>query len=209
MISVAFVLFAFQSYAQTDDYAKKLLNEVSKKYDAYKTIQSDFSFTAKQAEGDDYADSGVLFLNKPDNKYRIKLRSQDLISDGKAVWSISKETKEVQVSEVESNDNTIGPNNLFTFYQKGFKYISMDDERDGKDVLNVIELSPTDASANYFKIKLRINKNKHIHDVAIFDKSGAKYTYKINALYVNNDIPAGNFKFNKAAYSGYEVVDLR
>lgn len=195
--------------AQTDPAAKKLLDQVSKKYDAYKTIQSNFSFSATQAQEETYADQGTLYLNKPKNQYRIRLNTQELISDGKATYSILKEDKEVQIANAENNATTIGPNNLFTFYKTGFKYVSANDERVGNELLNVVELSPIDSKNNYFKIKLRINKNKHIHDVLIFDKSGARYTYTIQTLYVNNAIAASNFVFNKTDYPQFEIVDLR
>jgi hypothetical protein len=38
--------------------------------------------------------------------------------------------------------------------------------------------------------------------VTIFDKSGAKYTYTINTLYVNSPIANTAFQFNKAKYPG-------
>lgn len=207
-----FILLLWSSVnalAQTDLAAKKLLDQVSKKYDAYKTIQSNFSFSATQGQEETYADKGTLYLNKPKNQYRIQLTTQELISDGKATYSILKEDKEVQITTAENNASSIGPNNLFTFYKSGFKYVSADDERVGNELLKVVELTPLDTKNNYFKIKLRINKNKHIHDVLIFDKSGARYTYTIQTLYVNNTIPASNFVFNKANYPQFEIVDLR
>ncbi|WP_437921901.1 LolA family protein [Sphingobacterium sp. LRF_L2] len=197
------------SFAQTDPAAKKLLDEVSKKYDAYNTIQASFTFSAKQGETGDYADSGTIFLNKQKNQYRIILRVQELISDGKTTWSILKEDKEIQVSDAENNVETIGPNNLFTFYKKGYKYLTTEDEKVGSEMLKVVELSPIDTRTNYFKIKIRINKNKHIHDVLIFDKSGGRYTYTIQSLYVNHKISATNFTFNKSNYPQFEIVDLR
>lgn len=195
--------------AQTDTHAKELLDQVSTKYDSYKVIQSDFTFTAKEIDSEPYTDKGILYLSKTNNRYKIQLDHQEIISDGKNVWSISKETKEVQITEAENDSDVIGPTNLFTFYKKGFKYISMDDETDNKQNLQVVELSPIDTRTNYFKIKLRVNKNNHIHDVTIFDKSGARYTYRINTLYVNHVIPSSYFSFNKSAYQDYEIVDLR
>lgn len=206
---VLFLWSTVSAFAQTDPAAKKLLDQVSKKYDAYNTIQANFNFAATQAEEETYADKGTLYLNKPKNQYRILLNTQELVSDGKATYSILKEDKEVQITTAEDHASSIGPNNLFTFYKKGFKYVTANDERAGAALLNVVELTPLDSKNNYFKIKLRINKNKHIHDVLIFDKSGARYTYTIQTLYVNNPIAASNFVFNKANYPTYEIVDLR
>lgn len=194
---------------ENDPHAKELLDQISKKYDSYKTVIANFQFKATQADGQDYQDAGWLRMEKNTNKYRIKLQSQELISDGKSVWSILTEDKEVQVSEADNSGNAIGPNNLFTFYKTGFKYVSGSNDKLGNETLNVVELSPIDQSSNYFKIKLRINKNRHIHDVTIFDKGGSRYVYTITSLYVNNEISSGNFVFNKANYPGFEIVDLR
>src|SRR5690606_39895133 len=131
-------------FAQTDTKAKKLLDELSTKYDAYQTIQSNFSFSMQQAQGGSHIDKGTLFLNKPKNQFRIELNEQDIIRDGESTWSVLKEDQEVQVSESDNNTESIGPNNLFTFYKNGFTYKSTKDETDRKSVVNVIELTPTD-----------------------------------------------------------------
>lgn len=194
---------------ENDAFAKKLLDEVSQKYDRYKTIMSDFRFGVVMADGESYSDGGTLRLEKQSNKYRIKLKTQEMISDGKSAWFILPEDKEVQITEVDNTSGAIAPNNLFTFYRTGYKYISMEDERENGEVFNVIELSPLETNSNYFKIKLRINKNKHIHDVTVFDKGGSKYTYTIRTLYVNQDINPSFFTFQKEQYTGYDIVDLR
>ena len=209
MLLVAFICASIIVFAQTDTKAKKLLDDVSAKYDAYQTIQSNFSFSIQQTQGESHVDKGTLFLNKPKNQFRIELSEQDIISDGKSTWSILKEDQEVQVSESDNNTESIGPNNLFTFYKKGLGHKRLKDESLGKDLLHVVELTPTDDKTNYVKIKLRVNKNNHIHDVTILDKSGARYTYTIHSLYVNHRIPAATFTFNRSEYPNFEIVDLR
>lgn len=213
LLSFALAGSALMSFAQTDAAAKKILNEVSKKYSTYQTIQSDFTLSIQDANKKTHTTNGVMYFNKPKNQYAISLPEQEVISDGKSVWNISKDIKEVQISENENNSNTIGPNNLFNFYQKGYKYVLMPDEkivRQGNtESAKVIELSPEDTKTNYFKIKLRINKNNHIQDVTFFDKSSNKYTYTINSLYLGKKFSPQLFTFSKDKYKSYEIVDLR
>ncbi|MCA5004478.1 LolA family protein [Sphingobacterium bovistauri] len=213
LFSIAFVGTTVLSFAQTDAAAKKILNDVSKKYSAYKTIQSDFSLNIQDSDKKTHSTKGVMYFNKPKNQYAISLTEQEVISDGKSVWNVSKDIKEVQISENENNSNTIGPNNLFNFYQKGYKYVLMPDEKitrqGNSEMAKVIELSPEDTKTNYFKIKLRINKNNHIQDVTIFDKSSNKYTYTINTLFLGKRFDSKMFTFNKDKYKGFEIVDLR
>jgi len=209
MYLVVALLSATFAFGQNNS-AKNILDEVSKKYDSYNTIQSDFTFKAAQANGENYTDKGQLFLNKAANQYKITLPTQDLISDGKSTWSVLKEDKEVQVSDADNSGQSIGPNNIFTFYKSGYKFGSSTSESVGSaGKVTAIDLTPEDSKSNYSKIQVRINKNKHIHDVTIFDKSGAKYTYTINTLFVNSPIAGSTFQFNKGKYSDFEVVDLR
>lgn len=212
LLSIIAVMSTIFVFGQNDPTAKKLLEEVSKKYNSYKTIQSDFSLSVQDANKKTYSDAGIMYFNKPKKQYAIILKDQEVISNGKSVWNISKDIKEVQVTEAENDNSTIGPNNLFTFYQTGYKYTMMDDEKytsNGKtEVLKVVELSPIDTKTNYFKIKIRVNSNKHIHDVTIFDKSNNRFTYTIKSLYLGKNLAPSLFTFDKASYPGYEIVDL-
>lgn len=208
-ILVLFICSFIILSAQSDKKAKALLDEVSAKYDAYQTIQSTFSFSVRQQQENAHVDNGVLYLNKPKSQFRIELPQQHIIGDGKNTWSILKGDKEVQVSESANDSKNIGPNNLFTFYKKGFVAKIMKDEVLGRNVLRAVELTPIDPTTNYTKIKIRLNKNSHIHDVNISDKSGTQYTYTIHKLYVNHQIPETKFSFNTSDYPGYELVDLR
>ncbi len=201
------------SIAQTDPAATKMLNEVSKKYDAYKTIRSEFDLTVQDANKTAYSNTGIMYFNKPKKQYAIKMEDQEILSNGKTVWNISHDIKEVQITDAEHDDSTIGPNNLFSFYKKGYKYISMPEEKltkNGKtEPLRVVELSPLDTKTNYFKIKLRINQNNHIHDVTIFDKSSNRFTYTIKSLYLGQKFDESTFTFAKDKFKNYEIIDLR
>ncbi|WP_033564080.1 LolA family protein [Sphingobacterium sp. SYP-B4668] len=210
IMSILLLCTSSHTLAQQEAAAKKILNQVSQKYDGYKTIQATFSFSAKQADGSSYADNGTLSLDKNGNKYLIEMRAQQLISDGKTTWTILKEEGEVQINDADNSNDNINPSNIFSFYKSGFKYVSAPDETVGQTTLSVVDLSPIDTKKNYFKIKLRINKStKQIYDATIFDKSGSRYTYTIKSLKGNVSFPAGTFAYNKSKYPGLEVVDLR
>lgn len=211
IISLYIAIFCWAGLALAQDgTARKLLQDVSAKYDAYRTVQAEFTFHTKQANEEDYSDHGKLFLNRSAGQYKIVLETQDLISDGRSVWSILKEDREVQISSADPDAQAIGPNNIFTFYREGYQLGSSGNESvPSVGSLQTVELTPEDQQSNYAKIKIRVNKNNHIHDVQVWDKSGAWYTYTIEKLYVNHNIPASRFQFQKADYPDFEIVDLR
>lgn len=72
LLGVITLVGAMPAFAQ-QDAAKKLLAEVSKKYDSYQTIQANFSFSVVQAANKGrYSDTGILYLDK--KIINIKLR---------------------------------------------------------------------------------------------------------------------------------------
>lgn len=201
-----------ESYAQTDAAAKSLLDKMSNTYKGYQTVQADFTVVAKQPQQTtaNYSESGTILIAPATGKYYITMGSQDLISDGKTMWTVLKDAKEVQISEADNSSTAISPVNLFSFYTNGYKYVSAPDEHAGNTDLHVIELSPEDTRSPYYKIKLRIKKSSNlIHDITIFDKNGVRYTYTIKNTKSNPSVPAGKFTFQQSQYPGIEVVDLR
>lgn len=207
-----FFFIATDSSAQTDASAKSILDKVSSTYREFKTIQADFTITATQPQqpASNYSESGVILMETAAGKYRIKMDTQELISDGKSLWTILNDVNEVQVTEVDNSAAAISPVTIFSFYTQGYKYLSVPDEHAGNTSLHVVELSPEDTRSPYYKIKLRINKTTNlIHDVTIFDKNSVRYTYSIRNTKANPAITANRFTFQQNAYPGMEIVDLR
>ncbi|MDF2479115.1 MAG: hypothetical protein K0S24_4598 [Sphingobacterium sp.] len=209
VLSFLLLTISQYSYAQ-NNAAKALLNKVSQKYNGYKTMQAGFTLDIRQANGSSHSDAGTLYLDKANNKYHVNTKNQILISDSKTQWNIMKAEKEVEISEASNSTNEINPTNIFTFYTSGFNYALANTEKAKGISLSVVELKPIDSKKNYSKIKLRINKANHlIYDTTIFDKSGNRYTYTLNAQEGNKAIASSFFTFNKSNYTGFDIVDLR
>lgn len=208
VLSILLLIGSQYGYAQND--AKALLNKISQKYNGYKTIQAGFTLDIRQANGGTHSDVGTLYLDKANNKYHVNTKNQILISDSKTQWNIMKAEKEVEIAEASNSTNEINPTNIFSFYTSGFKYALARTEKAKGTSLSVVELTPVDSKKNYSKIKLRINKaNNLIYDTTIFDKSGNRYTYTLNAQEGNKNIASSFFTFNKNNYAGFDIVDLR
>ncbi len=203
--------FAVSVMAQTDAKARAILAEVSKKYRSYDVIKTDFTFTLEnpQAKLKD-TQTGTLYAKAKSNKYKVVLKSQELISDGKNQWTYSKADREVQLSEVDNSLNALNPAQIFTMYEKGFKYFYSGEKRVNNRSVHVIDLTPTDIKRSFFKVRLNIDKiTKRISNAVIFDKNGNRYTYLIRTFTPNVKIPESIFAFDAKKYPGVEVVDLR
>jgi outer membrane lipoprotein-sorting protein len=197
--------------AQTDSKAKAILAEVSKKYRAYSTIKTDFSFTLENPQAKiKETQQGSLIAKSDVNKYKVTMTDQELYSDGKSQWTYLKDNKEVQITDVDNNADGINPAKIFTIYEKGYKYLFTGEKKVGTKTFQTIDLSPIDIKKSVFKIRLTIDKvAKQISNVVIFDKSGNRYTYAIKRFTPNVKVPETVFAFDAKKYPGVEVVDLR
>lgn len=211
VLLLVIVGMGYGANAQTDAKAKAILAEVSKKYRSYATVKTDFSFTLESPQNKSKdTQQGTLLVKAGENKYKVVMTDQDIISDGKSQWTYLKKDKEVQVSAVDNSGDALNPAQIFTLYEKGFKYLFTGERKvDGK-VYQMIDLSPLDTKKSYFKIRLGINKAaKQLATVLIFDKNGNKYTYAIKTFVPNVKLPESTFAFDAKKYPGVEVVDLR
>ncbi len=213
ILSCVFIVLgsAISLMAQTDVRANTILADVSKKYRTYDIIKTDFSYTLENPQAkvkETYL--GTLYVRSKVNKYKIILKGQELISDGKNQWTYLKADKEVQLNQVDNSSDALNPAKLFTIYEKGFKSLYTGDAKVNGRVYQNIDLSPTDSKRSFFKIRLQIDKlNKQIANAVIFDKNGNKYTYTIKTFTPNVKMPESTFAFDTKTHPGVELVDLR
>ncbi len=201
----------FTAFAQSEVKAKEILAEVSKKYRSYDVIKTEFSYTLENPQAKiKETQSGTLFVRSKVNKYKVILKGQELISDGKNQWTYLKADKEVQLSEVDNSSDALNPAKIFTIYEKGFKSVYTNDTKLNGKVLHNIDLTPLDGKRSFFKVRLQIEKlTKQITNAVIFDKNGNKYTYTIKTFMPNVKVPESTFAFDSKLYPGVELVDLR
>ncbi len=213
LITTAAIIFSCLNLAsaQTDTKAKAILADVSKKYRSYDIIKTGFTSTLDNPQAKiKETQTGTIYLKSKTNKYKIVLKYQELISDGKTQWNYLKTDREVQVSDFENDPKLLNPAKIFTIYEKGYKYVSSDDTKISGKIYNVIDLTPLDSKSPYFKIRLNIDRTtKHIGSAVIFDKNGNKYTYTINSFTPNFKASESIFAFDAKQHPGVEVVDLR
>lgn len=213
------LLFTANTFAQKDAEAKKILGPVSQKYRSYIAIKTDFVFTVNNKQANlKFTQNGTLITQPKSNKFKITLFNtgsttqvtQEIISDGKTQWTYNKDEKEVQISNNNRSGDSFNPAELFTIYERGYKYLYTGDEKRAGKVYQMIDLTAENTKSNIFKIRLRIDKvKKQIYSATVFDKNGGQYTYTLKTFTPNPTIAANTFTYDAKAHPGVEVVDLR
>lgn len=207
---LTFIFLFFTLTATKAQDAKQILDKLSKKAASYSSMSATFEYTMKNTnDGIDESQKGSLITQG--NKYHLTIAGQEVISDGKTVWTVIPDAQEVQINNVpEENDDAdnISPTNILTLWEKGFKYeYDKEEKLNGKtvDIVNLYPMKPADKS--YHTIKLYIDKTKsELNKIIIKGKDGTDFTYHINSFKTNENIPATTFTFNNPKY---EKIDLR
>jgi outer membrane lipoprotein carrier protein len=195
---------------QTDKQAQDILKGVTDKYKSYKSVKATFIVTIENPDDKSKdVQNGTIYLKG--DKYKLTVAGQEVISDGKTVWTYVKDGNEVQVNNVKKDDNAITPSNIFTIYEKGFLFRFAGEQNDKGTAYQFVELVPVDTKKkNYFKIKLTINKNdKFITSAKIFNKNGSIHSITVDKFTPDAATDESLFTFNAANYPGAEIIDLR
>jgi outer membrane lipoprotein-sorting protein len=207
-------LFAFAANAQNDAKAKKILDEVSAKTKTYKSIVSDFVLKIDNKKTNVHeTQQGKVFLKGV--KYKLEIANQTIINDNKTIWTVIKDAEEIQINNADDKskkEDAITPSNIFTVYEKNFKYEFFKEEKDKKGASKyLIKLFPSEPKGkNYHTIILTIDKaSKQINSMKILGKDGVETTYILKNFRVNDVLDDAMFTLNTKSYPKYEVVDLR
>lgn len=204
ILSSLIILLAVSVSGQSDKKARTILDEVSAKTKSFKTIKIDFNYKMENpAQKISESFNGTL-ISKGDS-YKLSFSGQEVISDGKTVWTFLKDANEVQINEATKDDDSFTPTNLLSTYNENFKAKLL--QETAKKY--IIELTPIQKK-NFNKVKVTTDKTKKIvNSLTIFDKNGSSYTYTVNKF--DTDIPFKDsmFTFRAADHPGVDEIDMR
>ncbi len=137
--------------------------------------------------------------------YKAVIGEQTILCDGKAVYTINKETNEVMVNNMsERDDDLMNPGRLLANWQKSFraKYIRTEENGDA-----VVDMTPRNA-ASYHKIRLVIGSNGRLKRMTMHNYDASEVVFELSD-YVLAKVPSGSYTFDPADYPGMEVIDMR
>jgi outer membrane lipoprotein carrier protein len=208
---LAFLLLFFvkMTFAQYDPKALETLDAMSKKYKSIPAFEANISYTlTNDVEKINEEFKGKITVKG--DKYRLVLPEQEVINNGTTMWTYLPEAKEVNIDNYDPNSDEINPSKIYDIYKKNFKYLYLADKTEGGVVCEEIDLVPEKKDAQFFKIKMYINKkDKSIQSWTMFDKSGNRYKYTLTKFNPNANVADAFFSFDPKKYPGVEVIDLR
>ncbi|MEI6455419.1 MAG: outer membrane lipoprotein carrier protein LolA [bacterium] len=201
-------LLAMLASAQGKDIkATELLEEVSAKVKACKSVKVDFSYSMQNAKAKiNEEKTGSLLISG--DKYRMIAAGRIIFSDGKAIWTYTESSNEVQIHSTDDADDAMTPSKLLSSYNANYKS-KIIKEKGQEPNIEMIELIPN-KQKNITKAILGVDKTKkQVKSFTLFDKNGSIYTYKI--IKYQTDVPTekSDFLFDPGKFPGVDVEDMR
>ncbi|MBK8561841.1 MAG: outer membrane lipoprotein carrier protein LolA [Saprospiraceae bacterium] len=197
----------------SDPAAKAVLEKMRKKYEAYSTLEADFTLDIEVPQQPKQTQKGNLV--QQGDKYRLKFNDRTMVSDGKSVWLHVPKNKEVQINGVEDDEGEGGISSprrisLKAYAWKDYVYAITNEYSEGGKLLQQIEFKPTTKGSDYSKVRLTLDKKTlEIISIKSFGKDGSRYNLTVNKLTPNKAVAASTFTFAKSECPGCKFEDLR
>jgi outer membrane lipoprotein-sorting protein len=209
-LSTVLVFSAVTLMGQHDVKSKAMLDKLSNKTKAYKTIEVKFTFQMVNKDDNiDQTQKGSLKMKG--EKYYLKLDDKEIFCDGKKVYTYSKEPNECQVISMDELDkDAVTPKNMFTIYEQGFKSKVKSEQKDkqGRNVMTIDLYPLKPKEKDYTMVRLDVDKDKEqFIKATILGKNGSYYYYSVTSLNPDTDMDDSIFTFDKSKYPGVKIID--
>ena len=191
----------FASFAIKAQSADEFLNSIVESYKSYDDISIVFNYKIINEEmGVNESSRGYGSIKG--NSYMINVDGQELICDGKTLWTHLIEDEEVMISEVTDDDDTSPiailnslSNNIST------KLLSISPNI----TIEVVE----NGQSTFEKLHINVDSNLRLKDIHIFLGDGNELIYEITELTTNQNLPDSMFIFDETIHPNVEVIDMR
>mgnify|MGYP006078190939 FL=1 len=208
-----FIGFAsISSFAQNDIDAAQLLEKLSINYQKFTTLKLNIELAIDIPEIEESTVLESIVWLKGD-QFKIEFEDKILMSNTISQWTYLKEVNELQISNYDPAAMIFLPSKLFKLYSDKYIYrIVKEFKNQEGELIKNVELTPVDKDLDIFKIIVSINTKKtSLITAKMFEKSGFKYSYKINSLLTNIDISEDFFIFDTKPYNitTDDITDLR
>jgi outer membrane lipoprotein-sorting protein len=200
LIAICLVI-GYSAFSQNSEKAKKLLDEVAQKVEAYKSIYIEFDHKFDNEDADVHQETRGNVTLKGD-LYNLNYMGTEQIFDGKKVYLIIHEDEEVIIQKPSKNgEETLTPSKMFSFYKNGYSY-EMGDLKTIKGVkIQYVKLTPIDSHSEIINVLVGIDiKTKHIYNIIETGENNTITTLEVRTFKTNQPISEKLFIFDKAKY---------
>lgn len=199
-IILTFMVGALQAQTMASELVKKTIDKINK----HKNVEFVFDYDMSN-ETIAVTESASGTAHMQGDAYKLEVEGQQIISDGKTMWTYLPDSEEVMVSNPSNDENIITPIKLLTTYDKDY---TMKYTKSNEKGIKVVEMS--NPKGEFSKVTLKINEAKlEIVSATIGNRSGDAFTIKIKKTVFDQNLEAKFFTFDEKAHPKVDVINMR
>ena len=201
MIKIFLLLAPFLLGVQQSE--DKIIEDLQNKFESIQTLKADFRQLSTSSLDDDKINVEGKFFYKKQDKYRIELTDQMIVSDGEKVWNYNKKLNRVVVNTTSNDPSSLSLDKfIFEYPEKSSIEILQNNEE-----VKIVKIIPEDYELNFSYAKLWIDENNLIKRIEVADAGGSKFVFEFLDIILNTTIKDSMFNLNIP--EGTKVIDLR
>jgi outer membrane lipoprotein-sorting protein len=206
------LFMALSMSAQSDQNAKSLLEQTSKKMQSYASMSANFVFTMENSRMNIKEENKGSLLLKG-KKYQVNLPDlgMKVYSDGKTVWNLMEAAGQVMITNVgDDSQGGIDPSAIFNIYQEGYTFKFVEDKQEDGKTVSYIDLFPDDKNAEFSKIRVGVDKSgQMVQSLVTHGKDGNQYGIYVKDYKTGQPIADSEFVYDKTKHRNIEEIDFR
>ncbi|RMH61233.1 MAG: outer membrane lipoprotein carrier protein LolA [Calditrichaeota bacterium] len=205
LVSVLFLLPVLLSAQDVED----IIEDVQERYEDMENFSALFKRVETfQLTGTVSETVGKVWV-KDGTKYRFESDDQQIVTDGKTVWSYNALNKQVIVDRVRTESGALLPRDMLFKYPREYLSTLLRTEKQNGNDLFVIKLTPRGKVTGVIKsMKIWVEDDRWlIKKIETTDLNGNRTAFEISHIDTEHPIPDKKFVFE--AKPGVRVVDLR
>ena len=194
--------------AQAQSKSQQILDDLANKTNAAQNIQVEFSYEMENTDADIHeATEGSLIVSG--NKYLLKIAGQEIICDGKTIWTYIADAEEVQINEVDEEE-PFSPTKLLSSYTDDYDANLEKEYSENGRKYYLMKLKPKDKDSGFDYVHLKIEKDKmQLSTFILYDFDNNVFSYIIKEYLTNIALAENAFSFDETKYPDVDIIDMR
>ena len=195
------LLFATQAVTAQNN-AEALIRLMVNQMKSHKNLELNYKYQISSEGLTTEAQRGKAWLQG--EAYKVEMVEQQMISDGKTIWTYLVDDEEVMVSNAtEGEDNT--PLKLLTSLDENYAATLT-----GMDAKGNATIELANPKGQYRRITLRANPNKlAISSMDVYMEDGTKLILTVDEMKFDQELDDKFFTFDTKKHPNVDVIDMR
>ncbi len=202
------LIITLVSTVQAQNSSQKILDELTSKTNAAKNIKVGFSYVMDNVDADIHeVTEGSLIVSG--DKYLLKIAGQEIICDGKTIWTYIADAEEVQINEVDKEES-FSPTKLLSSYSDDYDANLEKEYSENNRQYYLLKLKPNAKDSSFDFVHLKIEKDKmQLAAFIIYDFDKNVFSYIIKEYLTDVALGAKAFTFDASKYPNADIIDMR